>query len=91
MVLCYELFLGFFLLLLILVLLHIAQKFEETLKLMLNMESTKECMNILLLTDAVFQLCEMSFLNGKGATSLMDSDMYQHVFQNRLENLPLVA
>jgi hypothetical protein len=31
-------------------------KFEETLKAMLKVGSTKECMNILLLIDAVFQL-----------------------------------
>lgn len=50
-----------------LVLVQLPQKFEETLKLMLNKKSTKECMNILLLTnDNVF------FLNGRGATSLMN-------------------
>jgi hypothetical protein len=32
----------------------VLQKFEETLKPILNVESTKECMNIFLLTNAVF-------------------------------------
>jgi hypothetical protein len=37
-----------------LVFVQLPQKFEETLKLMLNIKSTKECMNILLLTNAMF-------------------------------------
>lgn len=62
MILCYDLFLGLFLLLLILFVLHVVQKIEETLKLVLNMESTKECMNILLLIKAVFQLWQSVLL-----------------------------
>jgi hypothetical protein len=47
--------LSFLLILLIfLVVLHVVQKFEETFKHVLNMESTKECMNILLLMNAMF-------------------------------------
>ncbi len=44
------------LLLILLVVLHVAQKFEKILKPMLITESTKECMNILLLINVVFQL-----------------------------------
>jgi hypothetical protein len=50
------------LLLILLFVLHVSKKFEETLKPVLNMESTKECMNILLLTDAMFLLCQIVFL-----------------------------
>jgi hypothetical protein len=45
----------FLLIILILVIFHVVQKFKETLKSMLNMESLKKCMNILLLINAVFQ------------------------------------
>jgi hypothetical protein len=38
------------------VVLHVVQKFEETLKPMLNVESTKECMWLLLLINAMFHL-----------------------------------
>jgi len=41
-------------LLILLVVLHVVYKFEKTLKPMLIMESTKECMNILLLINVVF-------------------------------------
>jgi hypothetical protein len=34
------------------------KQFEETLKLVLNVESTKECMNILLFSDTIFHLWE---------------------------------
>jgi hypothetical protein len=51
--LCSILFFLSILLLILLVVLHV-QKFEETSKPMLNMESTKECMNILLLTYVMF-------------------------------------
>jgi hypothetical protein len=37
-------------------------KFEETIKIVLNVESTKECMNIFLLTDEIFQLWQNVFL-----------------------------
>ncbi len=51
----YVVFLWFlFLLLILFVVLHVGQKFEEILKPMLNMESIKECMNILLLTYVMF-------------------------------------
>jgi hypothetical protein len=46
------------LLLILLFVLHVAKKFEETLKSVLNVESTKQCMNILLLIDVMFQLCQ---------------------------------
>jgi hypothetical protein len=61
--LCYVIFLGFLLLLLILlIVLHVVQKFEETLKPILNVESMKECMNILLLPNAVFKLWQSVLL-----------------------------
>ncbi len=41
---------------------HVLQKFEKTFKPILNVESTKECMNILLLIDAIFQLWQNIFL-----------------------------
>jgi hypothetical protein len=40
----------------------VLQKFEKTFKPILNVESTKECMNILLLIDAIFQLWQNIFL-----------------------------
>jgi hypothetical protein len=40
----------------------VLQKFEETFKLVLNVKSTKECMNILLLTYGVFKLWQSVFL-----------------------------
>jgi len=46
----------------LLIVLHVAQKFEETLKPILNVESMKECMNILLLTDAIFKLWQSVLL-----------------------------
>ncbi len=52
----------FLLLILILLVLHVVQKFKETLKSMLNMESPKKCMNILLLIDAVFQFWQNGLL-----------------------------
>jgi hypothetical protein len=42
------------LLLILLVVLHVVYKFEKTLKPMLIMASTKECMNILILINVVF-------------------------------------
>jgi len=41
-------------LVILLVVLHVVYKFKKTLKPMLIMESTKECMNILLLINVVF-------------------------------------
>jgi hypothetical protein len=60
----------FLLLLLILVVLHVVQKFEETLKPMLNVESTKECMKILMLMDVVFQLWQNVLLEWERCTIL---------------------
>jgi hypothetical protein len=74
MILCYDLFLGLFLLLLILVVLHVVQKIEETLKPVLNMESTKECMNILLLIEAVFQLWQSVLLEWEKCNILNGSE-----------------
>jgi hypothetical protein len=58
------------LLIILLVVLHVVQKFEETLKYVLNMESTKECMNILLLMNVVFQLWQNVLLEWERCTIL---------------------
>jgi hypothetical protein len=48
----------------------VLQKFEETFKHVLNVESTKECMNILLLINVVFQPWQSVFLEWERYTIL---------------------
>jgi hypothetical protein len=49
---------------------------------MFNVESTKECMNILLLLDLVFHMWETVLVEWENCTILDGMEMCQFVFQH---------